>query len=203
MQPIVNFLNEAGMLARIPRSGFAFLGTGQQSVSEHSYRTALIGHALATITMNLSSAPVDRYKLLMMCLVHDLPEARIGDLNYVQKKYLTPNLDKALNDIEKGSPLGPEIVEWIKEYEEGLSIEAQIAHDADQIELLLMLKQEQEMGNPRAAEWVKNALKRIKTESGKQLAESILQTSSDDWWFEDRNNAHWIDGGKSKNNSIH
>ena len=94
---------------------FAFLGSGRQSVAEHSYRMTLIAYALA----RLIDEPVNMYKLIMMCLFHDLPEARIGDLNYVQKKYVVPKLDKALDAIASGSFLGPEIVAWIQEYEQG------------------------------------------------------------------------------------
>jgi putative hydrolase of HD superfamily len=191
---IVNLLNEMGMLFFIPRSGFAFLGSGKQSVAEHSFRVALVAYVLA----RLSSQPLDIHKLVMMSLFHDLPEARIGDLNYVQKKYVVPHLDKALNDIASGSFLGPEIVAWIQEYEQGNSLEAQLAHDADQLELLLVLKREEEIGNLRAKEWMSNLLKRIQTQIGKQVAQVICQTSSDDWWWHDKSDPHWIDGGKGK-----
>lgn len=197
MHTFVNLLNEVGMLSSIPRSGFAFLGTGQQSVAEHSYRTAIIGIVLA----KMSTEQVDLHKLLMICLLHDLPEARMGDLNYVQKKYLTPNLDKVLQEIKTESPLGPAIVEWIEEYENHQSLESLIAHDADQIELLLMLKQEIEKGNQRGLEWYENACKRLKTFMGQELANEIKTTPSDQWWLKNKNDSHWIDGGKSKNQS--
>lgn len=189
---IINFLHETGMLAEIPRSGFAFLGSGKQSVAEHSFRVALTAYALA----GLMKQKVDHYKLTMLCLLHDLPESRIGDLNYVQKKYVTPDLDKALDDIESAYPMGPEVVAWIKEYEEGVTLEAQITHDADQLELLLKLKKEQEHGNPRAQEWFENAVQRLKLPEAKQLAESIANTSTDNWWMTNRDDPHWIHGGR-------
>ena len=191
---IVNLLNEMGMLSLIPRSGFAFLGSGRQSVAEHSFRVTLAAYVLARLIPH----PLNLHKLVMMCLFHDLPEARIGDLNYVQKKYVVPQLQKALDDIASESFLGPEIVAWIQEYEEGSSLEAQLAHDADQLELLLFLKQEEELGNERAKYWMSAALKRLQTEAGKQVAEAICQTSSDAWWYQDKSDPHWVDGGKSK-----
>lgn len=197
MRNIVDLLYEIEMLSHIPRSGFAFLGSGKQSVAEHSFCVALVAHVLAKLTPE----PIDHDKLMMLCLFHDLPESRIGDLNYVQKKYVQANLQKALADIEKGSPLGSEIVNWIKEYEEETTIEAQLAHDADQIELLLMLKKEGEMGNPRCEKWIDNTIKRIKTPAAKKLIESILSTSSDHWWLGNGEDPHWIDGGKSAKNS--
>lgn len=179
MGPLVNLLHEIEMLSHIPRSGFAFLGSGKQSVAEHSFGVALVAHVLAKLTPE----PINHDKLMMLCLFHDLPESRIGDLNYVQKKYLKPNLDLAFADIEKGSSLGTEIVTWLKEYEEGKTIEAKLAHDADQLELLLVLKKEEEMGNPRAKDWIGNLLKRLKTKAALELSEAILTTSSDQWWM--------------------
>jgi putative hydrolase of HD superfamily len=191
---IINLLHEIGMLSLIQRSGFAFLGSGRQSVAEHSFRVALVAYVLT----RLVDQPVDTYKLVMMCLFHDLPEARLGDLNYFQKKYVIPRLNKALDDIASGSFLGPEIVAWIQEYEQGISLEAQLAHDADQLELLLVLKCEEERGNLRAKEWMLNLLKRLQTDAGKKVAEAICETPSDAWWWQNKSDSHWIDGGKNK-----
>lgn len=190
----INLLNECEMLSSIPRSGFSYLGSGRQSVAEHSYQATLVAYVLA----RLHPDPLDMHKLILMCLFHDLPEARIGDLNYVQKKYVAPRLDKALKDIEEASFLGPEIVSIIQEYEEGKTPEAQIAHDADQLEFYLILKQEEEKGNTRATEWMANLTQRLQTPIGKQLAETIRQTPSDAWWYQNKSDPHWIDGGKKK-----
>ena len=45
MKRIANFLFEAGMLKRTPRTGFQFLGSGAESVAEHIFRTVYIGYA--------------------------------------------------------------------------------------------------------------------------------------------------------------
>jgi len=47
MKNIVNFLFEIGILKKTPRSGYQFLGTGNESVAEHSFRVAVIGYLLA------------------------------------------------------------------------------------------------------------------------------------------------------------
>ena len=173
----INVLNEFEMLSAIPRSGFAFIGSRRQSVAEHSFRLSIVAYVLA----HLLAQPIDIHKLVMMCLLHDLPEARIGDLNYFQKKYVTPHLEKALEDIKKASFLGSEITAIIQEYEEKKTPEAQLAHDADQLELLLILKQEDELGNKKAAEWIPDLIKRLQTDIGKQAAQAICETSSDAW----------------------
>ena len=44
---VANFLFEVGILARTPRSGFHFLGTGDQTVAEHINRACYIAYMLA------------------------------------------------------------------------------------------------------------------------------------------------------------
>lgn len=179
MRDRVNLLNEVGMLANTPRSGFAFLGTGQQSVAEHSYRVTIISLVLA----DLCTEKVDREKLMMLCLLHDLPEARTGDLNYVNKKYVAADTKKAIEEIGGDLPLGKEMRVHMADYEAGMSLEATLAHDADKLELLLVLKQESDTGNPRALRWFDNVYQRLKTPEAKQLADEISQTPSDEWWL--------------------
>jgi putative hydrolase of HD superfamily len=173
-----NFFFEVGMLARTPRSGFPFLGSGEQSVAEHVYRMLNIAFILA----RQSEQPVDELHLMHLVLFHDLPEARTGDQNYVYHKYVSVDWDKMFGDLAASLPFGAEIVALVREFEERSSPEARLANDADQLEFLLMLKEERDMGNPRAADWIPPALARLKTDAGKRLAEEILSTRSDEWW---------------------
>jgi len=176
----INFLHEAGQLAQTPRSGFAFLGSGKQSVAEHSYRMALVAFALADLIKE--EAQVDRNKMVVMSLLHDLPEARISDLNYVNKRYVQVDEQKAIDEIRTAYPVGEEIAQLLKEYEEGKTLESQLVHDADQLELMLALKKEVELGNAFASLWMENAAKRIQTDVGKRLAEKIPVVKSYSWW---------------------
>ena len=190
MKNITNFLFEAGMLKRTPRSGFQFLGTGAESVAEHIFRTTYIGYALGRI-----ASEVDVNRLIKMCLFHDLPEARTGDLNYVNKKYVVADEEKAVKDLAALLPFGDEIRELIREYEEGKTKEAKLAKDADQLEMILALKEYKDLGNKYAEEWLGFSMKRLQTESAKSLARTILETDSSLWWFNDKSD-WWITGGK-------
>ena len=178
MSTFADFLFEVGMLNRTPRSGFAFLGSGEQSVSEHSFRMLYIAWLLA----RLSDEPVNELHLLHLVLFHDLAEARTGDFNYVYHKYDRVNEDKLYADLEKELPFGEEIVTLAREFEANLKPEARLANDADQLEFLLMLKEQQDLGNPRVADWITPAMARLQTPAGKRLAEEILATRSDEWW---------------------
>jgi len=188
MKRIANFLFEAGMLKRTPRTGFQFLGSGAESVAEHIFRTVYIGYTLGHLAKD-----VDADRLLRMCLFHDLPEARTGDLNYVNKKYVKADEEKAVNDLTDTLPFGDEIKSVIFEFLEGRTLEAQLAYDADQLELILALKEHKDLGNTYADEWLDFALKRLKTDVARDLAKTILETDSSLWWFSDKSD-WWVKG---------
>jgi putative hydrolase of HD superfamily len=188
MKRIANFLFEAGMLKRTPRTGFQFLGTGAESVAEHIFRTVYIGYVLGNLT---EEADTDR--IIKMCLFHDLPEARTGDLNYVNKKYVLADEKKAVKDLTDTLPFGREMKDLIQEFMRGKSLEARLAYDADQLEMILALKEYKDLGNEYADEWLAFALKRLKTDTARLLAESILKTDSSLWWFSDKSN-WWVNG---------
>ncbi len=190
MTRIVDFLNEVGMLNETPRSGFAFLGSGEQSVAEHMYRMLHIAFLLA----RKSEPKVDELHLLHLVMFHDLPEARTGDQNYVNHKYVHADLDKLLGETAQTWPYGEEIVGYIREFEARQTPAAQLASDADQLELLLMLKRQADLGHPHTEGWITPLLARLKTPAGKELAQEILATRWDEWWYGKSQNWHeWVD----------
>ena len=192
MDAIANFLFEVGMLKRTPRTGLQFLGSGEESVAEHVFRVVFIGYALARLEQD-----VDELKVLKMCFLHDLPEARIGDLNYVNKKYVTADETKAIRDLAETIPFGRDIEQIIEEFNRAETREAQLANDADQLELILMLKEYKDLGNKYADEWISYALKRLRTEKAQALAHAIIDTDSTSWWFKDKGD-WWINGGNPR-----
>lgn len=185
--PIANFLFEVGMLSKTPRSGFHFLGSGEQSVSEHITRVTYIGYVLGTL-----EGGVDLSKIMKMCLFHDLAEARTSDLNYVHQKYVESDEHKAMEDLAKTLDFGPEIVELLKEMAERKTKEAILAKDADQLEWILSLKEEVDIGNKRAESWIPASVKRLRSKVAQDLAEVVLKTSSDDWWFGKKDDEWWV-----------
>jgi len=192
MKNIANFLFEVGMLKRTPRTGLQFLGTGNESVAEHAFRVTCIGYVLAQL-----SEDVDEGKLIKMCLLHDLHESRTGDLNYMNKKYVTADEEKAVNDLAATVPFGDDLKHTVEEFNAVKSKESLLANDADQLDLILMLKENEDLGNKYADEWVSFALKRLRSDVGKELAKQILNTDWTSWWFDDKSD-WWIDGGNPR-----
>jgi putative hydrolase of HD superfamily len=189
MKNIANFLFEVGMLKRTPRTGFQFLGSGAESVAEHSFRTAMIGYTLAQL-----DGQVDVGRVLQLCLFHDIPEARTGDLNYVNKKYVKPDEDKAIDDLARQLPFGEDYRATLQEFMAKKTHAALLAHDADQLEMVLSLKEYKDLGNRYADEWYPFSLQRLQTTAAKQLAATIWETDSTKWWFDD-DHEWWVKGG--------
>ena len=159
MENIANLLFEANMLKEIPRSGYHFLGAGKESVAEHSFSITFLAYVISQMPPD-----ADPLKLITMCLVHDLPEAKTGDLNYVQKDYVTANEVKAVKETARDIPFGPSIVGLIEEFNEGKTVEAKLARDADHLSLILDLKSLSDIGFKPPGKWLSPVLNRLETD---------------------------------------
>jgi putative hydrolase of HD superfamily len=188
MKNIAHFLFELGMLKRTPRSGFQFLGSGSETVAEHIFRATLIGYTLARL-----DGQADPGRVVLLCLFHDVPEARTGDLNYVNKKYLRADETRAVEDLARTLPFGDDYRALHAEFTAKQSREARLAHDADQLEMILALKEHKDLGNRYADEWFPFSLQRLQTDVAKRLAETIWNTDSSRWWFDDDSD-WWVNG---------
>lgn len=189
---VADFLFEVGMLSKTPRSGFFFLGSGEQSVAEHTNRVCYIGFTLA----NLTNQKINIAKVIEMCLFHDLAEARVSDLNYVHQKYNQKDEKRAIKDLTSTISFGEKIENILNEYEARESYESKLAKDADQLELILSLKEQIDIGNNRASTWLKPAVKRLKTKEAQELVKTILITDSDNWWYGEKDDKWWVNRNK-------
>ncbi len=186
LDKISHFLHEAGMLKRTPRTGYQFLGTGSENVAEHSFRTAVIGYVLAKM------AGADRSRTVFMCLFHDLHETRVGDMNYVNRIYNQTDDRRALSDALDGTGLEDDILDLFDDLEDAQSREASLARDADQLDLILNLREQQDLGNKYAVKWLHYATQRLRTPEGRALGTRILETDHADWWFNGPDKSWWI-----------
>lgn len=190
MDRLANFLFEMGMLKRTPRTGWQFLGSGEESVAEHIFRTAMIAFVLARLD---DAVDVDR--VVRMALFHDLPEGRTGDLNYMNQKYVVADEARAVEDMTRGLSFGAELADLLAEFRAQATPEAVLARDADHLEMLLQLKEHLDVGNRNAEEWIPFSLRRLRTDAARDLAQRILEGDSSAWWF-DRDSDWWVKGGK-------
>lgn len=192
MKELVNFLFEAAMLRKTPRTGFQFLGSGSESVAEHILMTIFIGYTLCKM-----EPQADEQRVMKLCLLHDLPEARIGDLNYMNKKYVKIDEEKAVAELSAPLFFGAELVAAIGEFNENKTLESRLARDADQLALILQLKECGDLGNAYSQEWIAYAVRRLQTSLARELAAHILKTDSSEWWFKDKSD-WWVNGAQGK-----
>ena len=184
---LIDLIHEAGMLRHTPRSGYAFLGTGSESVAEHSYRMSVIGLVLARL------AGADAGRVLELCLFHDLHEARTGDFNDVNHRYDTCRAREALADAVEGTGLEDELLSVHDEFEARETLEARLARDADQLDLICNLKAELDRGNAFAAQWLESAVQRLRTPWAKELAEEALAADHNRWWYGRVDKQWWVE----------
>jgi putative hydrolase of HD superfamily len=187
MKRIVEFMLEACFLKQIPRSGYHFLGAGKESVAEHVYATTMIAFIMSQL-----EPEADAQKLMSMCLIHDLAEARMGDLNYVQKQYVIADEDKALADAVQNLPFKDTVVDLVEEFNAGKTLEAQLARDADQLALITDLKALHDLGYRTPQAWLPHVQAHLLTVLGRNLAAELMSNHRDGWWlkiFEDDDQA--------------
>jgi putative hydrolase of HD superfamily len=123
--------------------------------------------------------------------MHDLPEARTGDMNYVNKKYVTVDEKKAVKELAAPLFFGVEIENALDEFNGRETRESLLARDADQLALILHLKECGDLGNKYSKEWLRFAVQRLATETGRKLAMSILDTDYSAWWSKE-NDDWWV-----------
>jgi putative hydrolases of HD superfamily len=181
---IANFLFEVGTMRKLLRSHRQNLLTDDLSdnIASHSYRVIMIGWFLA------KSEKVDPYKVVMMCLLHDIEEVRTGDQNYIHKTYIKKFSHEVMED-QLGTLPYQDLKEIAIEYEKRTSRESIVAKDADLLDQILLLREYAWQGNTEAQIWLKGKSgpksaphHRLKTTTAKNLAKEILKTSPSDWW---------------------
>ena len=140
---------EANELKTIPRMGWRVRGVRNgESVAEHSYAVALICMILA----DRMSIELDREKLLMIALLHDLPEHMLGDIHAPATKLLGEDIKEAaegriLVHLFAGIKAGERYVELWKEFADRSSVEGRLVRAVDKLEMFTQAYQYESSGN--------------------------------------------------------
>lgn len=180
MADIASFIFEVGTLKRIKRAWHKSEGVANpESVAEHLHRNTIVGYILAKLEH------ADAEKVLKMCLFHDVPEVRIGDLDKVAQRYIDKDEAElqALKDQTSKLPkeIGKEVLSLISEMYEKRTKEAIIARDADILELLFQAKEYADVGYTGTENWLEQNSKLLKTESAKKLFRELLKQNAFAW----------------------
>ena len=174
MGNLADFIYSAGMLKRTPRSGWLTINENPESVADHSFRTALIGYVLCKMEKADETAELS---VLRNCILHDIHEARIGDLHRTAKKYAKIDEERAIADVFAGLSFAKEAKDALR----GSGKVAEISRDADLLDMIAEAKELKDLGNKYAQAWITNASKSLKTGSAKKLLKELLETDSKNW----------------------
>ena len=185
LERITQFLFEVGTMRKLARMHRQLLLTDDMSdnIATHSFRVATIGFFLAKME------GADPFKVAMMCLLHDMGEARSNDQNWLNKRYVKVAEDEIAAE-QFGTLPFPDFAEILGEYEKRESKEAIIAKDADMLDQVLLLREYAWQGNREAQVWLDGKeearpyayLDRVKTKSGKALGKVIYDENPASWW---------------------
>lgn len=157
------------------------MGVDCASVLEHTYRVMW----LALIIARLEKTQVDENKIIKMAFVHDLPETRTSDLNYVAKGYVTPNEQLAADDLFKQTIVEDYKDIW-EEYEKRECLEAKIVRDADNLDLDFEQKELEERGHKLPGKWKEHTRRTIRndslyTETAKKIWDELQECDPQSW----------------------
>jgi putative hydrolase of HD superfamily len=182
---IADFLFEVGTMRKLMRMHRQTLLTDDVSdnIASHSYRVSFIGWYLA------KEEKADLYKTVMMCLLHDVAEARSGDHNWVHKRYVKVFEEEIAKEQLDALPY-PDFKELVDEYNGRKTKEAVLVKDADLLDQILLLREYEWRGNREAGIWLRgkgsdkiNAqLMNLKSTAAKALGRAILKKNPSDWW---------------------
>jgi putative hydrolases of HD superfamily len=200
-EKIFLYIIEMGSLMFMPRTHTRSLINTFDDVSSHCHHTGIIAYCLARME-GLSHA--DGLKALTMGVLHDTPEARTGDLDYLSKHYATTDEKKAVEHQLNNLPFGDDLLKVVEEYEERNTAVAKCAKDADAFEQLYQEWVLTHLGNKMAERWFlgdyKNRVPSFRTKSAKKLALIMKNAEPHDWWFkdlvEDNFNENFLNGKK-------
>ncbi|RLI22398.1 phosphohydrolase [Candidatus Bathyarchaeota archaeon] len=177
---IVDFLQNAGLLKRVKRSGWiSWVGIeNPESVADHSYRSALIAMLIADLK------GLDTKKLIQMLLLHDIHEALTGDYDYFAKREIGEhevkkrNFEAAKKIFEKlPKNVGQKYFSIWLEFEEQETLEAKIARQIDQLEMIFQALEYEKEGYSREKLEVfwRNVADRIEDNDLKKIFEILAE----------------------------
>ena len=142
---ILNFIEEIGALNSFPRMGWLVHGIkNAETVAEHCYRMSLLSMVLAD-TLIENGVELDAGKVMRLSLLHEIAEARVGDIPFSATTYITKEVKegaerKATQMMLKSlGNLGQRYQDLWEEFEQGQTLEARLVRAADKLEMMIQV----------------------------------------------------------------
>ena len=128
----------------------------------------------------------DGSRAILMALLNDVQEARIGDLHKMAQRYLNykDGEKKAFLEQTRTLPLTmkKELLSINEEYWLQRSTSSVIARDADILECLIQAKEYEQQGLKDAQKFMKKGPRFLKTKSARKLWKLCKKMDPNSWW---------------------
>ena len=151
-QAVLDFIEEIGVLKNLSRTGWRFRGIKDaESVADHCYRVSLLSMILADV-LTEQDVPLDVEKVMRLALLHEIAEARIGDVPFPALKYIPAEVKEAgeraaVESMFEGfGALQQKYIQLWEEFEKGTSIEGKLVRAADKLELMIQVLEYEKIG---------------------------------------------------------
>jgi putative hydrolase of HD superfamily len=191
---LVKFFEIAAKLKEVERMGWVERGVkNPESSSEHSFMVALmvliLGTKVSRDTFNRrgNGRKLDIEKALKMAVIHDLPEAIVGDIiskeNWEEGGHMW-GLEKASKELPAMKKLtslsgDKDILELWNEFEGQKTPEARFVKDVDRLATIFQAVEYHRNGNyrkPLPPFWDEKGLSSVKDPELKRVLQSFLKT---------------------------
>lgn len=146
----VDLLLEITTLKWMPRVGWQMRGVPRvESVADHSFGIAFMALALVEA---LEDVALDREKVLIMALLHDLAEVRLTDLPSSANRLISGAVKSeaeatAIDDLLAPLSGNTQLKAWWQEFEDHTSPEGRLVRDADKLEMMVQCLRYEQAGS--------------------------------------------------------
>jgi putative hydrolase of HD superfamily len=158
MEELTSLFLEVATLKRMPRTGWGMRGVPHvESVAEHSFGVAFVSlvlfDALRSEAMpDGNRGPLDRERVLIMALLHDLGEVRLTDLpstavHLIPEGVKSAAESQAVADLLAPLPTANLLRDMWQEFEDHASPEGRLVRDADKLEMMVQCLRYEQAGS--------------------------------------------------------
>jgi len=182
----IDFLYEISSLKFIQRNWVQFVGYAFSNLLEHLFRTVWL-----TIILSSYEKKINIPDAIITAMIHDLHEIRGCDVNYISSQYVRRDKQKAIKQTLKNTSIKKEILSFWKKFENQTSKEAKLVKDADSLEPILELKEQESLGVDITKTWLELNIKRLKknlnTKTAKLFLKQIIKSNPHNWHLNAKN----------------
>lgn len=180
----LDLLYEIGTMRHIRRTWAQFGGINFANLAEHTFRVIWI----AVVLSQMEKANIER--VILLALIHDLPETRTGDVNYLSRVYTKRDELAAIDETTKETSIQHIIASAWEEYESRQTLESKVVKDADTLDCDLELREQRCNGcllEDTFSTLRQIASEKLYTQSARNLFLSIRDSDPHEWHTKTKN----------------